>query len=214
MGRQYLKETEFSGRDRSGEKIGRWTILEFSRRERSGRRYRCTIYWKAKCDCGTVSEISTLNGMSQSCGCLRKETSRCINLSHGKANKHHLYSTWKSMRSRCNNKRNPKYNNYGGRGISICERWNNFELFVTDMEPSWISGLSIHRVDNNGNYHPNNCIWATPKIQSNFKTNSRIISHGGESKTISEWSESIGIKYATLWRRIKLGWDIPKALTP
>jgi hypothetical protein len=117
------------------------------------------------------------------------------------------------MRTRCLNPRAANYFRYGGRGITICERWDNFENFLSDMgrKPSPIH--SLDRIDGSGHYSPDNCRWATPKEQSrNIRTNHRL-TFNGETRTCIEWAELIGLKETTLNERLRHGWTVQRALT-
>jgi len=123
------------------------------------------------------------------------------------------YQCWADMRSRCNNERHSRYDRYGGRGISVCERWKSFEAFKEDMglKPD---GLTLDRVDNDGNYEPDNCRWATYHDQNKNKETTTYYEFGGESHTIEEWADIIGMPRSTLSERVhRYKWRIERALT-
>lgn len=132
---------------------------------------------------------------------------------HAVANrKTSAYSVWSSMRRRCENPNNTRYANYGGRGITVCGRWAIFENFLEDMgEPP--PGLTLDRIDNNGNYDPKNCRWATRREQSHNSSNVKIITHDGKTLCIRDWERSLGLSAGALWHRLKNGWPLAKALT-
>lgn len=116
------------------------------------------------------------------------------------------------MRQRCENKNNKGYPNYGGRGITVCERWHLFENFIADMgEPT--ADVSIDRIDNNGNYEPSNCRWATRTDQSRNRRNCLMYKIGGITKTLTEWCTQHGMNYGAVRSRLEKGWSIEAALT-
>lgn len=165
-----------------------------------------------RCDCGTIKEIalaSLKRGLTKSCGCYRKE--------RGPGNKRHgytdtrTYKVWLSMRQRCLNPNNPAYSNYGGRGVSIAPEWDSFEQFWADMGDV-PDDMSIERIDNDGNYEPANCRWATRLEQGRNTRKCRPITFQGVTKTITEWAEQFGIEKSTLSQRIRNGWDMERAL--
>lgn len=122
------------------------------------------------------------------------------------------FKTWDSMRQRCRNPDNKDFANYGGRGISVCDRWNEFQTFLADMGER-PSGMTLDRIDVNGNYEPSNCRWATPKAQSRNKRNNVVVEFDGQQMTVAEWAEKTGIERKTLEYRIRAGWRPERALT-
>lgn len=129
----------------------------------------------------------------------------------------HVYDVWKSMRQRCYNPRNKSYENYGGRGIRVCKRWELFEKFLADMGPP--RGLTLDRRNNDGNYTPKNCRWATRMEQSRNKrpypkhsAPRRLIRFQGRTKGLCEWARTLGIPYRTILWRLAHGWPMSKAL--
>ena len=124
------------------------------------------------------------------------------------------YSIWMNLRSRCYNPKNTRYDMYGGRGITVCQRWrDDFMNFLEDMGRRPSSDHSIDRIDNDGNYEPSNCRWATRSEQARNRRSSRFLEFGGRRITLAEWAEEIGIDKRTLHIRLKAGWSIERALT-
>lgn len=121
---------------------------------------------------------------------------------------------WKGMRKRCLNPNCERFPRYGGRGITICERWNNFENFLADMGKRPSPEHSLDRKDNNGNYEPNNCRWADPETQHTNTSQNVFLSLNGITKTLGQWARHAGLKIPTLHVRIHtLGWTLEKALS-
>lgn len=191
----------------SATRFGRLEIIAQAER-RNGQRYVL-----CRCDCGTEKEIaffSLKRGLTQSCGCYRKEK--------GPGNKRHglhasrTYKTWLSMRQRCLNPNNPAYKNYGGRGITIDPSWDVFEQFLADMGEV-PDGMTIERKDNDKGYGPDNCVWADRKTQSRNTRKCRQITYNNETKTLGEWADQYGINRQTLGKRLDTGWSMERALT-
>lgn len=123
-----------------------------------------------------------------------------------------LYGSWYAMKQRCGNEKNQAYKNYGGRGIIYDKNWETFDGFKKDMEDGYKKGLTIERIDNNGNYCKENCKWETRKRQCNNTRKNTLIEFNGEKRTISEWSDLTGLKYHTILSRILRHWDINRIM--
>lgn len=131
---------------------------------------------------------------------------------HGQTNTH-LFRVWSHMKERCEREKHPHFKDYGGRGISVCAEWKEFLSFKAWAERSgYQSGLTIDRIDTNGNYEPSNCRWATQKEQQNNKRSNHKVEYNGEIHNLSEWADMLGIGRTTLRERLKCGWPIERAL--
>lgn len=118
------------------------------------------------------------------------------------------------MKQRCYNKNHTNYKHYGARGIRVCDEWyNDFSVFVSDMGDSYTSGLTLDRIDNNGNYCKDNCKWSNQTQQSRNMRRNVLIEFNGETKNIAQWVDDMGMPYAKLHHRLNRGWDIERALT-
>jgi hypothetical protein len=122
-----------------------------------------------------------------------------------KKSKTRMYNIWSHMKARCFRKTHSKYKNWGGRGITVCERWLNFENFLSDMGEA-PKGLSIERIDNDGNYEPSNCRWATIQEQNKNRTTKRLITANGKTQSVIEWCQELGVKRSFLNSRIIRNW--------
>lgn len=168
-------------------------------------------YWNCKCDCGNtviVRQNSITTGNTQSCGCLWEESK----IVHGKKD-HVLYSTWSTMLYRCENPKYKRYKDYGGRGITVCERWHDINNFIEDMGPKPTSKHQLDRIDVNGNYEPGNCRWATVKENMRNTRANRYISYEGKTLSLVEWAEITGLDSRLIARRLDDGWTIHEALS-
>ena len=201
-------------KDLTGQRFGRLTVIE--RADTKGKR----TMWLCKCDCGREKSIGShnlLTGNTSSCGCLWKETvpsyNKENNTRHGDSHTK-LHKAWLNMRYRCFNKRCKFYDNYGGRGITICEEWSVYENFRDwALANGFANGLSIDRIDVDGNYCPENCRWVSEKVQQNNRRVNNYLTLNGTRHTIQEWSEITGIGWTTINERLKNGWTVEKALT-
>lgn len=195
-----------------GQKIGRLFIFEYVGIKNTH------AQWKALCDCGNFKIVDggeVRRGAIVSCGCWGKER---LKLGPETVRKHGMhgsetYNSWAHMMQRCKNPNNDRYHRYGGRTITVCDRWKLFENFVADMgmRPP---GMSIDRINNSGNYEPSNCRWATPSEQSNNMDHNIRVMFQGEIKTLSEISLLTGIKKSTLYARLKRNWPTDKLFDP
>lgn len=166
--------------------------------------------WHCVCDCGNriaVAGGDLRNGRSQSCGCLRQERITTHGMSRTP-----IYKAWAGMLSRCNNPGSTYYHYYGGRGITVCERWQTFENFHADMGDR-PKGLSLDRIDNDKGYSPENCRWATSRQQCQNRSNNVELTLNGKTQCVSEWSRELGIGTQTLYERIWRGWSDEDTLT-
>lgn len=189
----------------SGRTFGRLTAIS-----KTDKRVNKNVMWLCQCMCGRqaiVASSKLVNGHTKSCGCLRAETLRTHGMSRQKE-----FRVWLAMLDRCMNPDNRGYFRYGGRGIAVCERWKTYEHFLADMGPL-PTGYEIDRIDNDGNYEPDNCQWSTDKQQSRNRSNNRMLTFGGETMCVASWAERIGIRPSHLHSRLTLGWSIEKTLT-
>ena len=189
-----------------GEKFGLLTVVELVGKNKHGH-----LLWHCKCDCGNngiSSGEQIKSGIKKSCGCLKKTQQ---GLSRDKSS---LYSTWRGMMRRCYEKTNSAYKRYGGRGICVEDSWHDFKKFNADMFPLYEHGLTLERLDNDGNYSKDNCVWATMRQQSNNRRSSVKYHFDGETLTLPEWARKLDMNIQTLQCRVyRYGWDIVTALT-
>lgn len=185
-----------------GEKFTRLTVVTELRPARPGRQILC------KCECG-ATKIATPShlhrGLVKSCGCLGRETTQ-FKAVHGEgANRTAEYLIWGGMRSRCLNPRNRQYASYGGRGIRVCERWSDYASFLADMGRRPSSRHSLDRIDVNGDYSPENCRWASARVQANNRRNTVIVKARGQFMTCADAARLLGITYQKARYRHKHG---------
>ncbi|WP_404407675.1 hypothetical protein [Jeotgalibacillus malaysiensis] len=206
-----------SGRiNRVGEQFGRLTVKRFI-----GTNKHWHGIWECECVCGNITNVHYSNlysGITKSCGCLKRESTIKRNTKHGlsggEKNATRLYRIWLHMRGRCLSIKNLDYKHYGARGISICKEWNDYKSFYDwSMESGYQENLTIERINNDGNYEPSNCRWATRKEQARNTRMTIYVEYEGETKTLWEWAEVLKINYQTLKMRLHRGWTTEEAFT-
>lgn len=206
--------------DLTGRRFTRWTV---QRRTATPSHVKNPLpYWECRCDCGTVAAVSGSNlrsGVSRSCGCLgRKRPDRRIHetrATHGHAAvgaKSSTYRSWEAMRRRCLDSDAVDYARYGGRGIKVCERWKcSFEHFLADLGER-PGGTTLDRIDNGGDYTPENCRWADVKTQGRNQRTNVLLTWNGETLSAPEWAERTGIPVAAIRHRRRAGWSVERTL--
>lgn len=194
-----------------GQRFGRLIVVD-----KIGKNAHGSPVYRCICDCGnerTAPSSSLVGGVTQSCGCLRKERHF---VTHGLTRDFKmppLYRIWVNIRYRCYNPKAKLYPLYGGRGIAMCERWrDDFVAFASDMGER-PAGTSIDRIDTNGPYSPENCRWATDTEQQRNTRRSKVIEFDGKRKILSVWAEELNMEPTTISSRLKRGWSVERALT-
>lgn len=184
--------------DLTGQKFNRWAVLEYRFNGRSA--------WLCRCECGTERVVTSKllkNGESTSCGCRKREVTTVRNTTHGRCGTR-VYKSWAKMLDRCRNPNNKDYAHYGGRGITVCERWHSFENFFADMgHPPFKH--EIDRENNDLGYCKENCRWVTHLINMSNTRRTRLFTHQGETLTLREWAEKAGVPYSRMQERINNG---------
>jgi hypothetical protein len=198
--------------DYIGKRFGYWLIKEYKGLDKHSHQiYLC------RCDCGNEKIVTLGNlktGKSTNCGCekLKKQMGNTWNKKHGMSFSRE-YRSWESMLNRCEKTNDKEYPMWGGRGIKVCERWHDFNNFYADMGTR-PKGMTLDRIDNNGDYEPSNCRWATAKTQSNNRRSNTLITYKGRTQTLQQWADETGIYSGTISMRINhYGWSVEKALT-
>jgi hypothetical protein len=190
--------------DITGQRFNALTVLEYIGNRR----------WRCRCDCGQETVVFSTNirrGHTTSCGCawLKSITK------HGESGTVE-HKTWRDIIRRCTDPDCPGWPGYGGRGITVCDRWqgsDGFDYFLKDMGRRPDGRMSIDRIDNDGPYSPENCRWANYMVQENNSRNNRRLSYGGRTQTISQWTRELGFPATLLYQRISRKWSVERALT-
>lgn len=184
-----------------GDMFGKLTVIDFSPNPHRGVKYKC------QCECKSIrvfSKSALEKGNNQSCGCLLRV--------HGLAGSR-IHNAWSNMKRRCNDPSNKSYANYGGRGISYDERWEQFENFYVDMKDSYSDDLTLDRKDVDGNYTKDNCRWSDMVTQSNNRRTNHLVEYNDETLTIAEISRKYNVDRTLIAGRLHKGWDIERVLT-
>lgn len=200
-----------------GKRFGR-LVVAGGPEKRPGRR---NYFWACKCDCGNDAVVigsSLTNGRTKSCGCLQREKAVIAGRSrkgavirHGRSRTRE-YQVWHQMIRRCHDPKSPVYRHYGGRGITVCERWHDAANFLADMGPRPSPQHTLGRINNDAGYCPENCRWETRTQQARNTRTNILITHNGEARCLSEWATLAGIKTATLYSRIRSGMSLADAM--
>ncbi|MEC1663008.1 hypothetical protein [Bacillus halotolerans] len=185
--------------DLKGERFGRLTVIGLSEK-RVGRK----TYWDCICDCGNKKTVrsDSLKKTTRSCGCLKDEQAAInVALNHKHKDSYsHLHYLWIRMKQRCNNPNTTRFYDYGGRGIKVCKEWNESYQSFKDWayKSGYKEGLSIERIDVNGDYSPENCTWINTIDQANNRRSTIWVEYQGEKLNLKQWSKKLGINYGTL----------------
>ena len=187
-----------------GQRFGRLTVIE-----RMPNNIRKQAVWKCRCDCGSeviVESGHLRSGHTQSCGCYGHERAAEHNTIHGMKHSK-LFRVFHCMKGRCYNPTDHKYYRYGARGIKICDEWlNNPKTFFDwALANGYKEGLTIDRINNDGDYCPENCRWTDDFVQANNKSNNKYYEYNGEKKTAGEWARELGLTYSAVKSRIARG---------
>lgn len=205
--------------DLTGKKFGKLTVIERVPKDicpgTSG-----GVLWRCKCECGNIKEIRSTDLTRRkfpNCGCYTHEL---LCLKHHDPTTHgyrytRLYRIWTNMKSRCYNVNHKSYEGYGGRGITVCEEWKNdfVEFKNWAIENGYRDDLTIDRIDNDGDYKPNNCRWVTMREQSNNRRSTKLITYNGETHSEAEWARILGAERNVIHDRLKKGWSIERTLS-
>lgn len=196
--------------DLVGFRFGNLTVIERKGSDKKGQ-----SLWLCRCDCGTEKIVRghDLKGGTKSCGCSRKYN--CGLYKHGLSHTR-VHSIWRSIKDRCYNPKNYDYKHYGGRGITVCEEWKSdfLSFYNWALSNGYEEGLTIDRIDVNGEYSPENCQWVSIVEQSNNRRNNKVVTFRGESLTIAQWSKKTGVKYGDIQNRLNYGYSFEEAINP
>lgn len=196
--------------DITGQVFGRLTAVDLSTQPN----LRKGTWWNVQCECGNTKIVTSSNlrtGITRSCGCLAREAASIRRTIHGMFGTK-IYASWASMIYRCNNPKAQAYHNYGGRGVTVCSRWLEFQNFYLDMGNSYWEGAEIDRTNNDGNYEPSNCGWVTTKANVRNKRNTWFVEYGGARRKLVELCEELGVSRRNVESRLYQGWSLEDSL--
>jgi len=201
------RKTKFTTPDFIGQRFNLLTVIAIHKTKHDTK-------WECRCECGSITTTAAYHvygGKTTSCGCfwLKRITKHGMNR---QAHKSPEYQSWASMHSRVNNAGRKEFENYGGRGITVCARWDDFGKFYADMGPRPSPKHSIDRIDNNGNYEPGNCRWATSEEQNRNTRRNVWITYNEQTHCIAEWAKMLGITASVLRYRLRR-WGVAESLT-
>jgi len=194
--------------DLQGKSFGELTVISFVKTHKGH------SYWVCSCSCGSPALVTSCNlvkGNSRTCGCSKKEATKRALTTHGMS-KTKIYSVWRAMLTRCHDRKAAMFPRYGARGISVDTRWLKFENFLEDMGEA-PNDLSIDRINNDGNYEPGNCRWATNKEQVLNRRRTVWLTYNDETLCLADMATKYGISPKVVGMRLKLKWSLEKALT-
>lgn len=196
--------------DLTGIRFGRLVVVRRASNDKKG-----NARWVCVCDCGnetTVLSYNLTSGKIKSCGCLRKDVAN--HLTHGETHTR-LFNTWRSIKQRCYNPKNPAYKYYGARNIKMYDEWqSNYAIFRDwAIASGYNDNLTIDRIDVNGNYEPLNCRWITINEQQRNRRNNKPITYMGETHCLTEWAEILKFPYGCLYSRLRYGWSLEKTFS-
>lgn len=206
------EQVSFKGESLVGRMFGRLLVQTLHSKNTLGK-----PRWSCVCVCGAtkvVAGAALRQGRTVSCGCFQKDRARETFTAHG-LHAHPLNVVWRNMKSRCHNSRNPRYLDYGGRGIAVCAEWRNdfLAFYLWAMANGYTEGLTLDRERNDAGYTPGNCRWATQQTQSRNTRRNRVYIVDGKAKTLAALVEQQGaIPYDTVYSRLRKGWGIQHAL--
>lgn len=198
-------------KDLTGLEFGKLTVVSLTEERQGG-----SPIWLCNCSCGVkdvkVSTRKLNSGHTKSCGCLKSEKLTLSNTKHGQS-RSRIYNIYIGMKSRCENKLDKNYDQYGGRGIIVCDEWVDFNNFHKwSVLNGYTDEMSLDRINNNGNYDPSNCRWVSMKLQANNRSNNILLNICGETLTLTECCEKYGLSYYKYQKRRWKGHNIEQEI--